>query len=1260
LAEEELPEEYLLSDASADLGELTVAAQATAAANAASVVAGASNADDLTLAVTYTLADTLANLTAAGADVLAGGTYSLTDAAGSLGALTAAQQAIFTAATNAADYTFDGTVITEAQLNTLAGVPTYSAGSTINLEFGVDEYTGTSNNLFFGELGTLRNTTEITGGAGVNTLYAENSSSLLVGPTTVNVQHVVIDNQAGTERSVNTENMDGLISLSTRNSEGDVVFQNVESSDINLGVISTDASLTVEYTRDALGAAAETDTAVDVLLVDAQGGDLTIGTTSVLAVGGIETLNIGSYSLDATVEANEIGTFTDTTFTASIETINIEGSQDLVIGGLVNTAVETINATGLEASLDIDVGTLLTDDLTVIGSTGGENIVRATVDGEVASTLTNIQSLNLEFEDAGVFDATNTNIAAAYTLSGTSVGLANVVRDSTFTTSALTAGAAASEIGFGALSDFNLTVTAAATPAAVAFGGIDFTEVRNVIVTNTNTAATTLGAVDLGDLGRGITVNNNDEGTFAVGNISVGAENSLSQTLALTTTTTDGTIDAGSYTAEGDIVASMTAVSAAITADELVSTAGAVSLTVNATSANVTIANGGADTNIVDAAETATLDLTAAANRDITLDAVEANLGAATLTATLAQGTATTAGGEVTMDDLESLDGGVTLTVTSGGGVVNGNRAEFTADDILATEGDVVINVTSAAGSTVTIDDITADVSGDVTITAVNNTSGTVLSELDLGAILADAGNVILDVTNGDEGTVDVVSVTSTEGNVTLDLTSGDEGTFAFTGNVLASEGDVSIEATAAGGAGSAFTLLTTTATVGNVVVAATGGARDFNIGDVTASGDLTFEFTNTADTAGQAIDFGHLSVTDDGTLTAIITNTSAAAAVAALNMNEIISDEGDIVVTLVNGTAGTIDLNAQTATDDSIVATLGDVTVDITTGTGGAITVNGVTEATDGDLVVSIGTSAAAAANSSTVTLSGALIGDTVIFEVEESEGTGDITLTGGITSAGGATTGTTITASLSGEGDVDLGTLVVATGAAALVDAERLEGDLAVIGSGGDDTVIGGDGDDVIEGAAGADVLFGGAGDDTLEGGTGADTLTGGAGADTFLFEQGDGTEAAFDTISDFAIATDELEFVTAGTTHVADTANVEVGAAAGAAVDDVHADLVDGIMTLSLGTNSTATAADVAAFDTFAEWMEALELAVEGSVGSAATAAGVVAGFVFDGDTYISEWAIAAGNAGTLQNLVQLTGITGITDIDTTAAANTVVIA
>lgn len=70
-------------------------------------------------------------------------------------------------------------------------------------------------------------------------------------------------------------------------------------------------------------------------------------------------------------------------------------------------------------------------------------------------------------------------------------------------------------------------------------------------------------------------------------------------------------------------------------------------------------------------------------------------------------------------------------------------------------------------------------------------------------------------------------------------------------------------------------------------------------------------------------------------------------------------------------------------------------------------------------------------------------------------------------------------------------------------------------------------------VTGGAGADTIVGTAGADTITGGAGADVLTGGAGADVFSFSGVAGATTSgtpfgtFDTITDFVVGTDKLQF-------------------------------------------------------------------------------------------------------------------------------------
>lgn len=80
---------------------------------------------------------------------------------------------------------------------------------------------------------------------------------------------------------------------------------------------------------------------------------------------------------------------------------------------------------------------------------------------------------------------------------------------------------------------------------------------------------------------------------------------------------------------------------------------------------------------------------------------------------------------------------------------------------------------------------------------------------------------------------------------------------------------------------------------------------------------------------------------------------------------------------------------------------------------------------------------------------------------------------------------------------------------------------------GGSGHDTLTGNDADNHLVGNGGNDTLIGRGGNDTLDGGAGNDRLTGSSGIDTFEFEFGDG----FDTITDFVLGTDVIDFLGLG---------------------------------------------------------------------------------------------------------------------------------
>ncbi|HYD99149.1 MAG TPA: M10 family metallopeptidase C-terminal domain-containing protein [Alphaproteobacteria bacterium] len=94
-------------------------------------------------------------------------------------------------------------------------------------------------------------------------------------------------------------------------------------------------------------------------------------------------------------------------------------------------------------------------------------------------------------------------------------------------------------------------------------------------------------------------------------------------------------------------------------------------------------------------------------------------------------------------------------------------------------------------------------------------------------------------------------------------------------------------------------------------------------------------------------------------------------------------------------------------------------------------------------------------------------------------------------------------------------------------------------ITGDNGNDSLVGGAGEDTLDGGLGNDTLVGDAGDDRLIGGIGTNTPYGGTGHDTFVigvYGNGLSSNAANDTVADFSLAEDRIDFTALGIESVA----------------------------------------------------------------------------------------------------------------------------
>jgi Ca2+-binding RTX toxin-like protein len=260
--------------------------------------------------------------------------------------------------------------------------------------------------------------------------------------------------------------------------------------------------------------------------------------------------------------------------------------------------------------------------------------------------------------------------------------------------------------------------------------------------------------------------------------------------------------------------------------------------------------------------------------------------------------------------------------------------------------------------------------------------------------------------------------------------------------------------------------------------------------------------------------------------------------------------------------------------------------------------------------------------ANTDTLTFGGVAAAASTLG-LELGQNTVSLTLAGTATAASDITNGLTVTGS-SVVNLVSSGTSGVVNNVLAITTADNnafnVTGSqnltLTVTGSGGvtGQTVNAAafTGKLTVTGTALADIITGGTGADTITGGAGADKMTGGAGADTFVFNAANGQTqsgavfGSFDTITDFVVGTDKLQF-----TNQTD------------AVSGQQAAVQAAITALAAGSSATAIANAMAGANT-------TDLGVSFAV--------------FGGDTYVLFEASGAG-AGVVANdvFIKLTGVT-----------------
>ena len=627
---------------------------------------------------------------------------------------------------------------------------------------------------------------------------------------------------------------------------------------------------------------------------------------------------------------------------------------------------------------------------------------------------------------------------------------------------------------------------------------------------------------------------------------------------------------------------------------------------------------------------------TGALNLDLTLDATKVVVDAKSWT-----GYDSLSLGLEAINKVENLASGKTVTI---------DAVSATTDDLIlvpvsgsAQTVTVALN-TATAGTSIAFDELVVDGIETLTIhsTGADSSSATIANTIgDVKGLSTDttlniSGDKKLSVTTVVEGTFTNITSTNTTG---VDLVVGTGGALTFTGGSGADRiefdtvADLTTADTLVGGDGTdtvAFSAVPSVLTAAQLARISGFEAIEFKATNTVAS-SFTLDLDETD--INTVIFTGELTTNDSKALTIQAKSGLRIEMGGHTGTGGGSADNEDFIVDIVGsanaGTDDTVTLAlANIAADDAHqglnINNVENFIVEVAGDASHTWTIADIDGAVLQDLTIkSTNTTADTASDSLTITTAES----TLLTNVDASAFTGVLTITGLATKLIG--TGATVT----GGSGVD-----------------------NITGGSGADTITSNAGNDVLIGGAGNDAINGGAGADSITGGTGADTLTGGDGIDTFKWADDDTSASAIDAITDFTIAAadatyDKLDFATASTTHAVDKSGIDVKGATSEDDTTVTGTSKDGIVTFA--------GADAGNLDTFAEVLAAVELVVEAAEADADDS--YVVGFKFGTDTYVAEYSVVDdGDAATLVNLVKLVGVTGVTAIDTTAAANTIVIA
>jgi|NOAtaT_6_FD_contig_101_193354_length_3711_multi_3_in_0_out_0_1 hypothetical protein len=297
------------------------------------IIDDAANGDDVEVSVAYSLTDTVANLAAASAAVLAGATsYSLSNAAGALGDLTQAQIDVIEGASNAASFTYG------------------LAGSTYTLSADEDNLIGTSgNDTFNATSSTLTNDDKITDSSSTDRDVLNVTATGALGDELdiTNVETINVNWQRLSNATIDLVNVSGAtVNVSSTRSAftGNVTFDATGSNAVAVGA-GVDGALTVNAPEDT----SITATVAQTITVATGDGSLTInaGAATDVTVGGtLDEVALTALSADD-IALN--GDWDEATLSLGVDAdVTVNGASDAIVTINSNADIEVTIETGSE------------------------------------------------------------------------------------------------------------------------------------------------------------------------------------------------------------------------------------------------------------------------------------------------------------------------------------------------------------------------------------------------------------------------------------------------------------------------------------------------------------------------------------------------------------------------------------------------------------------------------------------------------------------------------------------------------------------------------------------------------------------------------------------------------------------------------------------------------------------------------------------------------------------------------------------------